>query len=569
MKEKRIITLNILCMLLFISIGCRKNEDSHFPIPVPGAYTTLDRTIVPDKVPDSAVIKPWDIALFSKYGYGKWHYGPMSPFEKKLQLMPYGYTGASESNGTILLNFFAITDIHITDKESPTQSIYYSFIPWMFKSTISCYSPAMLYSTHTLDAAIQTINKLQKQSAFDFGLTLGDMANSSMYNETRWFIDILDGKKINPDSGKKDDPIAGPGNDYQDEFQAAGLDKSIPWYATMGNHDHFLMGADPFNDRIRNNATSSEILRLGNVFIDKKAALDQETFSMGTIDGSTRYGDIIGAGKVAEMTSFPVIPSDPDRRILAKQQTRAEFSNTTTLPLGHGFENITTMDGCYTFEPKADLPLRIIVIDDTQDETDVPGTGLYGAGSLANGREAWLMAQLQAGQQEGKLMIIAAHVPIGVEPNGSMLGWYPDQTEENRIIAELKKYPNLILWASGHRHRSQVTAFTSDDADHPENGFWEVETKSLKEFPQQFRTFRIVSNTDNTLSIFVTNVDAEVIDNPLAATARSYAIAAAQLYGIMDDVIANDRTGKNYELIVPLSNEMQSKMADYRVKVGK
>jgi metallophosphoesterase (TIGR03768 family) len=569
MSEKWITTLSILCIAISICAGCRKNEDNNIPVPVTGAYTTLDRTIVPDEVPDSAIIKPWDIALFSKYGYGKWHYGPGNPYQKKLHLMPYGYTGASATNTTSLLNFFAITDIHITDKESPTQSIYYSFIPWMFKSAISCYSPAMLYSTHTLDAAIQSINNLQKQSKFDFGLTLGDMANSSMYNETRWFIDILDGKIINPDSGKDDDPIAGPGNDYQDEFQATGLDKSIPWYATMGNHDHFLMGADPFNDRIRNNATSSEILRLGNVFVNHIAALDEETFSMGTLDGSTRYGNIIGAGVVAEMTSFPVIPSDPDRRILAKNQTREEFFNTGTLPSGHGFNCSTTLAGCYTFEPKAELPLRVIVIDDTQDETDVPVTGVYGAGSLANGREAWLLAQLEAGQQEGKLMIIAAHVPIGVEPNGSMLGWYPDQVEENRIIAELKKYPNLILWASGHRHRSQVTAFASDDPDHPENGFWEVETKSLKEFPQQFRTFRIVSNNDNTLSIFVTNVDTEVSNNPLAAVARSYAIAAAQLYGIMDITTENDWTGKNYELIVPLSTEMQSKIEAYRVSGGK
>src|ERR1019366_3828356 len=54
-----------------------------------------------------------------------------------------------------LLNFFAITDIHITDKESPSSAIYLGL-----KNGISSgYSPVMLDTTHVLDAAVQTINE--------------------------------------------------------------------------------------------------------------------------------------------------------------------------------------------------------------------------------------------------------------------------------------------------------------------------------------------------------------------------------------------------------------------------
>lgn len=56
----------------------------------------------------------------------------------------------------------------------------------------------MLYTTHMLDATVKTINSLHKEKPFDFGLSMGDAINSSQYNELRWFIDVLDGKMINP-----------------------------------------------------------------------------------------------------------------------------------------------------------------------------------------------------------------------------------------------------------------------------------------------------------------------------------------------------------------------------------
>jgi hypothetical protein len=43
-----------------------------------------------------------------------------------------------------------------------------------------------------LDAAVQTINALHKINPFDFGISLGDASNSTQYNETRWYIDVLD-----------------------------------------------------------------------------------------------------------------------------------------------------------------------------------------------------------------------------------------------------------------------------------------------------------------------------------------------------------------------------------------
>ena len=49
----------------------------------------------------------------------------------------------------------------------------------------SIYSPIMMYTTHVLDAAIQTANALHKKNAFDFGISLGDTCNNTSVQRTQ------------------------------------------------------------------------------------------------------------------------------------------------------------------------------------------------------------------------------------------------------------------------------------------------------------------------------------------------------------------------------------------------
>lgn len=561
-----------MSFVLLLNSGCDMNKH-HKAQAETKVYTTLDRTIVPDVVPVMPTVKLDDPANFEKYGYGKWHYGPGLPCQKRVDLMPKGYADKNVTQAADLITFFTMSDIHLTDKESPAQAIF--FAPFAGSNGISVYSPLMLYTTQVLNAAVKTINMLNKKNRFDFGIALGDMANSTQYNELRWFIDILDGKDINPDSGEKDDPIPGPDNDYQDKYKAEGLDKSIPWYAAIGNHDHFWLGSKPVNDRVRQSMVGENILQLGNIFTDPKA-MEQSEFSVGTLDGSTPYGTIIGCGVVAEMKAkgiaIPNIAADPNRRSLTKEEWVSEFSKTSSLPAGHGFvqqDPKNSFGACYSFEPKAGLPLKVIVLDNTMDEKDTPyEEGIYGHGELTNGRYEWLMSQLNAGQQEGKLMIIAAHVPIGVQENSPM-DWKPAPGYKNQkdLISQLQAFPNLILWISGHRHLNNITAFPSSDPAHPENSFWEVETKSLREFPQQFRTFNIVRNSDNSISIITINVDPDVSEGSLPWISRSYAIASAQIYGLNEGPLPTGSVSYNAELVKQLTPEMQKKIQNIGIPV--
>lgn len=333
------------------------------------------------------------------------------------------------------------------------------------------------------------------------------------------------------------------------------------------------MGSKPVNDKLRKAFVGGTILQLGNIFTDPNA-MNENTFSTGTLDGSTPYGTIIGCGAVAQMKMIPTVAPDPNRRSLTKTEWIKEFSNTSSLPVGHGFiqtdpKNI--LGACYSFEPKSNLPIKVIVIDDTQDDADLPvKEGIYGHGELSNGRYEWLMAQLKAGQEANQLMIISAHVPIGVAKDSPM-DWNvaPGYTSEENLIAQLRSFPNLILWVSGHRHLNNITPFKSSDPNHPENSFWEVETKSLREFPQQFRTFDIIRNSDNTISIFTVNVDPDVKEGSCAAISRSYAIASSQIYEIYEPPLPTGSVSYNAELVKQLSPEMQSVIQKYGTPVAK
>jgi metallophosphoesterase (TIGR03768 family) len=340
------------------------------------------------------------------------------------------------------------------------------------------------------------------------------------------------------------------------------------------------MGTNPVNDYLREAYVGEEILKLGDIFTEPDG-VSRRTLYMGSLDGSTANGEVIGAGPVDSFASPQKVVADPNRRSLTRKEWMSEFFNTASSPVGHGFSqaNLDKAFPCYSFQPKSELPLKVIVLDDTQrdedgspafSETSSPG---YGHGTLDKERYDWLVKELDDGQAAGQLMIIAAHVPIGVEPAKSYVGWSSvAYVSEPQLFAKLHEYPNLVLLIAGHRHFNVVTAFKSPDPARPELGFWQVETASLRDFPQQFRTFEIVLNSDETLSIFATDVDTAAREGSLAMRSRASAVAIAQILSgraLPGHGPALQPTGAyNAELVVQLAPDMRAKLQTYRKRAG-
>ena len=552
MMRKGPLTLYAFALLLCESwiAGCGQSEGNGtpsaagYPIDPNVATTALQTIAFPTIAEGLQKHELSQISRYADYGYGDWTLGPELASEPRFDLMPPTYESTFVTQRKQLLRFFTFTDIHITDKESPSQVIYlqqmyypdllpapYSGLgdhPWSFLT--SAYSPVMLYSAQVLDAAVQTVNALHRQNPIDFGLSLGDTCNSTQYNELRWYIDVLDGKLITPSSGAH---VGADNIDYQIPFQAAGLDRAIPWYQAMGNHDHFWIGSIPVDDFLRNSLVSDTILAAGDVLYNY-SSYSSPQYYMGVIDGSTPNGDIFGAGPTDTFTGPPKVVADPDRRSLKRTEWMKEFFTTSSNPMGHGFAVTDAQNGfaCYSFVPKSEIPIKVIVLDDTQRDDD-GDAAIHGHGFLDQERYDWLRAELASGDAANQLMIVAAHIPIGVEPTSSKMGWWLDSRNAvtvAQLIGELQSHSNLLMWIAGHRHFNTVKAFVSaDPVNAPENGFWQVETSSLRDFPQQFRTFEIQLNNDYTIAIATTDVDPTAKAGTPAAKSREYAVATQQI----------------------------------------
>ena len=437
--------------------------------------------------------------------------------------------------------------------QSPAQAIVFGYKGFLS----SAYSGVMLYTHHVLDAAVRTVNALHDEDPIDFGLSLGDTCNNTQYNELRWYIDVLDGKRIDPDSGVRRAGDDAPRAAFLDAYDAAGLDPSIPWYQVRGNHDHFWTGFLRVDDYLRATYTGETILDLGNVFEDPRGP-DSRGFYMGCLDGRTEHGDIFGLGPVADFATPPkVLAADPDRRSLTKSEWMREFFDDLVDALRSRLRRVGGRVGLRLLHVRAEARGAAARARARRHAARRRPLRQRLRPHLA-GQGAPRLARPRAGPRPGRRR---AHDRRRALPHRRGEAAAPDVLELQRLrhgggpsgqAARLPE-PHPLGRRPPPLQRGHRVPLTG--RGRPELGFWEVETASLRDFPQQLRTFEILRNGDDSVTIRAVDVDTVVEDGSPAATSRTYGVAAQQLFG--NDVGCPPSGAYNADLVAPLSASMR------------
>jgi metallophosphoesterase (TIGR03767 family) len=435
---------------------------------------------------------------------------------------------------TALLAFAQFSDVHVVDCQSPAR------VEWMDRFEdpndlglnpgllSASYRPQELLTAQVLDAMVRAVNGIGKGPVTElplaFMIETGDNSDNCQHNEVRWNIDILDGKAgVRPDSGnysrydgvmdgnalyydthywhpggtplgKQDDiyrdqhgfpKVAGLLDAARRPFDAEGLD--IPWYTCFGNHDGLIQGNFPAR------TTQLGALATGNLKVmSSPAGLSQSDVLNAITDQN--LDSILDNLLVSPLAR--IVPADPARRTVSRAEIVAEHFDTTSTPVGHGFTAANRASGtAYYFFDQGTF--RFVVMDSVNPNG-------YADGSLDRPQFDWLKATVEGAA--GKAVIVFSHhtsdtmgnplVLTGLDPTPRVLG--PAVTDY------LLSQPRVIAWVNGHTHRNQITPHVRADGT---GGFWEINTASHIDFPQQARLIEVVDNADDTLSIFTTIFD--------------------------------------------------------------
>jgi metallophosphoesterase (TIGR03767 family) len=530
--------------------------------PVDPSHTTLERTILRAAQELRAG------------GYRLLTYGAGEPHVVREDLGVKAGAGRASTRKPVS-TFVQFTDMHLLDAQSPARVEFLDRLtdsPGEQVPFDAAQRPQETLTLHLADALVRGVRTVAAGpvtgTPFEFTICTGDNVDNTQLNETRWFVDLLDGRLVTPDSGDLDKyegvqdqddttydvhywhPDGTPDGKVDDQsradygfpavpgllaaarapFQAAGVD--MPWYAAFGNHDPLLQGNAPaFVDVGGTDVpTGFATIATGPVKVVGVGASEGDVLKRLAENDPTIANDLLG-GTVRTVTA------DPDRRPLTKREYMAEMFKTTGTPVGHGFaqDNVTSGQGYYAFDHGPYL--RCVVLD-----TMNPGG--YSEGSLDTGQFAWLQAELTANAATGRLAVIFSHHPSVSMSNPTVT---PDDTGPrvmgDEVVALLLSFPHVVLWVNGHTHRNDVIAHPGSNG-----GFWEVNTAAHIDFPHQSRILEVVDNLDGTLSIFGTIVDAEA---PLSVSSAAQYDAPASLSGlaaIARELGANDPQARPADL---------------------
>ena len=477
--------------------------------------------------------------------------GPGEPYVPRTDVLGRAPAADRVRSRRSLLYLGHLSDLHVIDAQSPGR--IEPLVDQDHAAWASAFHPHDPLTVHVLAAMVQAVSDLRTSpltgAPMGAAVVTGDSADMHSEKELRWYIDVLDGVPVVPDSGRPGvyeglqawpeatwayRPDAPAGGDFGDRgfptmpgllqraiagpVESAGL--GVPWYAVCGNHDTLLMGTFGVTDGFRSLATG------------RRKALTWEATTADALEGYgatvsplTRFADILGT-QWGLAPGFRTVTADAARRVFEQREFVAAHFDTTTLPgpVGHGFtrENLDTGTTWWS----ADLTPQVRALGlDTCNQVAGPD------GALPDDQFRWLAAELGRAQAEGVLVLVLSHHnSLTMENRAQRPGAELVLHSGDELVDLLLDHPVAIAWLNGHTHVNQILAH-SRETDGVRRGFWEITTASCIDFPQQQQLVELLDNRDGTLSLFTTVVDhaSPAVPGPgsgvadLAATSRELA----------------------------------------------
>jgi metallophosphoesterase (TIGR03767 family) len=492
------------------------------------AGTTLERTV----------------ELPSGVGYRRLTEGPGWPIVVREDLVA-GHAGREERRRPVAA-VVHLTDVHVCDTQSPTRV---EFTDPVGPPLDAAFRAQETLTTQVSEAMMTQLRLIGRGPVtgrgYDCAVSTGDNIDNQQHNELDWFMTLLDGGDIVPDSGdptrhegvQDDDflfydtyywhpdepPALRPDDDYKtvrgfptipgllDDartgFNAGGL--PVPWFSTYGNHDGLLQGNAP--GELPPDVRAFDAIATGPLkVIGPPVGLD-----------ATALVNLMIADPVAGALSLVTAPArpvtaDPRRRAVSVPEwiQRHLDSPATPGPSGHGYtpEMVESRQVYYTF----DVSPEVLGIS-----LDTVNHGGYADGSIGAKQLAWLEqrlveaharyfdpggAEVRTGNADRLVVLFSHHnlytlentIPDLFDPADARLGF-------TALQALLSRFPNVIAWVNGHSHLNRITPV--GDPSGRTGGFWEISTAAHIDYPEHARIVEIAANCDGTISIFGTVID--------------------------------------------------------------
>ncbi|WP_329117323.1 TIGR03767 family metallophosphoesterase [Streptomyces sp. NBC_01465] len=412
---------------------------------------------------------------------------------------------------TTLAAFVQLTDLHLTDVQHPIRGEF------LRAAETATWRPQEALTVPGAVSLIERVNALRAAPAtgapLNFVMTTGDNADNNSRAELDWFLKVMSGGRITPNTGDprhyegiqnsgralywhpesalRDDDKLHHGFPRIEGFLAAAIRDvnspglRIPWYSTVGNHDTLTTGASADHSGFLADYAVGDRKLYAAPLAEVRAQLKRDRAN-GDFDGSHFAALVRRHAK-----TLHTITPDPSRAPFTPREYVAAHldpARTGPGPVGHGYTaaNLDSDTLHYAFRISDD------VLGISLDTTDRGG---HFEGTIGTTQLKWLERTLKENRQP--YAVIFSH-----HNSWTMDNTYPDPAHPHdtrhsgeELVAVLKRHPEVVAWINGHSHRNKIQ---------PHGTFWEITTASHIDHPQLARIVELVDNKDGTLSVFTT-----------------------------------------------------------------